>query len=260
MGPGAAPSAMSAAVAAAPGVAASTGVAASSRMAASSGVAASSGTSAASGVTHEAMAAARRSTPDESSPKRRGPEPVGGKAATERGRPEGVTRKAAAEGTGPEVPARGGPPPTVAIPAEVRWPDHAKVRPRTEAPDPGCDDPGPALRRIVDVLVRLALSTGRHVRVSVAVGYPDPAILLGVDPLARLRGLRVGRLRLGRRGGRRGRHFGFRPLISLVCRPRPCGNQEQSQRRDKRSAGHSHCRVADGTRGPRAALLMRERA
>src|SRR6266702_3258588 len=139
----------------------------------------SAAVAAAPGVTHEAMAADRRCTPDESSPKRRGPETVGGKAATERGRPEGMARKAAAEGTRPEVPARGGPPPTVAIPAEVRWPDHAKVRRRTEAPDAGGDDPAPALRRIVDVLVRLALSTRRHVRVSVAVGDPDPAILLG---------------------------------------------------------------------------------
>ena len=68
--------------------------------------------------------------------------------------------------------------------------------------NPGRDDPRPTVDRIVDVRVRLALSVRRHVRVGITVRHPDPAVLLGVDPLPGRPSLRVGRSRLRRWGWR----------------------------------------------------------
>jgi hypothetical protein len=105
------------------------------------------------------------------------------------------------------VPAPGRPPPTVGVPAEVGRPV-SEVRPGADSPDPRGGYPGPPVGRVEDVRVRLAVAARWSVGIGVAVGGPDPAVLLGVDPLAVLRGCRRRRLLLlssGRRwrGSRR---------------------------------------------------------
>ena len=85
---------------------------------------------------------------------------------------------------GREVPVPRSPPPTVTPPCEIDRSVNTEIRPRTPAPYPRCNHPAPSVGRVVHVLVRLAIPVGRHVRIGVTVGRPDPAVLLGVYPLA----------------------------------------------------------------------------
>src|SRR5581483_4450601 len=86
------------------------------------------------------------------------------------------------------------------VPAEVPRAVDAEERLNTPAEHPRRGYPGPTVRRVIDVLRRVNARGRRRVRVLGAVGYPDPAVLRGVDPLATRRRLRRrGRSCLGRR-------------------------------------------------------------
>ena len=94
---------------------------------------------------HAGRAPVRRRADAERAPVGRWPHPAGRE-------PTAVRRRVV-------VPAPRRPPPAVPVPGEVRWPVHAEVRPGADPPNPGRDHPGPAaVGRVIDVLVRLALS------------------------------------------------------------------------------------------------------
>src|SRR5581483_10608570 len=81
-----------------------------------------------------------------------------------------------------------------AVPAEVPGTEATEVRIWAPSPDPWRREPGPAVGRIVDVLVGCRVAGGALVGVLRSVGNPDPAVLLGVDPLSGGRSLFGGRL------------------------------------------------------------------
>ncbi len=178
-------------------VAASTAVPASTAMAAASNVAApeSSG--------GDAAATDETATVDEpASPERRERDAMVHEAATvERGR---------------EVEAPRVAPPAVAEPGEAPRSEDSEVRPRSPAPYPRCNHPRPSVDRVVDELVRLTVSAGRHIGVRVSIRHPDPTILGGVDPMPGRSGLEGWSLRLGWRG-RKSLRWWSRRRLHWLC-------------------------------------------
>jgi hypothetical protein len=165
---------------------------------------------------------------------RRGPATTERGGAAERRGPGAARREPSVKRAPPEVPPPGRPPPSVTVPGEAQRTDDPEVWPRPPAPHPGSNHPGPTIGWIVDVCVRLARSVRRDVRVGVAIGHPDPSILLGVDPLAARVGLSVRRLL-----GRLGRQF-RRRFIVLVRVGQPRNEEHGTQGHDLGEAPHRH--------------------
>src|SRR4051794_19543213 len=88
------------------------------------------------------------------------------------------------------VIARGAPPAVAGavaarIPGEPRGAHDAEMWGGAPAHDPRRGQPGPAVARVVDIGIGGGIAGGAVVRVAWAVWHPDPAVLAGVDPLAR---------------------------------------------------------------------------
>ena len=106
-----------------------------------------------------------------------------------------------------------------AIPGEVRRPPHSEVGISAPTPQPRRGNPRPAHAHAVDVLIRRRRAVGSLHDVLLAVRHPDPAVLVRVDPLARL---------LRRRGRRRRSGCGLLQdahLIAVRCRRRRGGRR-----------------------------------
>ena len=166
-------------------------------------------------------------------------------AAPGRRRPDAVEPEAAAERRGREVPAPRIPPPAVAVPREARRSVDPEVRPRSPAPDPRRNQPGPSVGGIVDVHVRFAVPGRRRVGVCVPIRHPHPAVLVRVDPLTRRNGL--GGLGLGL-ASRRRRRLHWRSRRRLRWR---------SRRRLRRRRGCLGSRLGGSRRHRGRAVVVR---
>ena len=151
-------------------------------------------------------------------------------------------------------------PPAMAEPGEAPRSEGPEVRPRSPSPYPRCNHPRPSVDRGVDELVRLAVSTGRHIRVRVSIRHPDPTVLGGVDPLPGGSGLGGWSLRLGWRrrksvrwrrqwlrrvspelAGRGSRLWvGRSHFRAVLCRPGRRWRKEQRPGHDERLDEGSH--------------------
>src|SRR6266511_83238 len=151
-------------------------------------------------------------------------------------------------------------PPAMAEPGEAPRSEGPEVRPRSPSPYPRCNHPRPSVDRGVDELVRLAVSTGRYIRVRVSIRHPDPTVLGGVAPLPGGSGLGGWSLRLGwrrrksvrwrrqwlrrvspelaGRGSRLG--VGRSHFHAVLCRPGRRWRKEQRPGHDERLDEGSH--------------------
>ncbi len=176
-------------------------------------------------------------------------------------RRDAMVHEAATVERGREVEAPRGAPPAVAEPGEARRSEESEVRPRSPAPYPRCNHPRPSVGRVVDELVRLTESAGRHVGVRVSIRHPDPTILGGVDPLPGRSGLGGWSLSLGWRGRKslrwcRGRLRWLRAELAcpdsrlggdrqyrcrtILCRPGRRGRKEQRPGQEEGLEESSH--------------------